>query len=102
MGETVVHRLQLDVQEGMEIQGPPATASADKTDVPVGNECELWVTQAQTVKSPPAVQEVQVPSLGGDSPLEEGVTTHSSILAWRIPWTQEPGRYSPWVPESWT
>ena len=44
------------------------------------------------------MQEVQVPSLGGDSPLEEGVTPHSSILAWSIPWTQEPGRYSPWGP----
>ena len=32
-----------------------------------------------------------VPSLGREDPLEEGVTTHSSILAWRIPWTEEPG-----------
>ena len=78
------------------MQGAPAAAFTDKTDVPVGNECELRVTQAQTVKSPPTVQEVQGPSLGGGSPLEEGVTTHSSILAWRIPWTQEPSGYSPW------
>ena len=39
----------------------------------------------------PAVQETQVPSLGGEDPLEEEMTTHSSILAWRIPWTKEPG-----------
>ena len=35
---------------------------------------------------------MQVRSLGGDDPLEEGMATHSSILAWRIPWTEEPGR----------
>ena len=34
---------------------------------------------------------MQVPSLGGEDPLEEGMGTHSSILAWRIPWTEEPG-----------
>ena len=36
-------------------------------------------------------QETQVPSLGPEDPLEEGMATHSSILAWRIPWTEEPG-----------
>ena len=46
---------------------------------------------AQTVKNPPAVQETQVRSLGREDPLEEGMTTHSSILAWIIPWTEEPG-----------
>ena len=39
----------------------------------------------------PAVQETQVRSLGQEDPLEEGMATHSSILAWRIPWTEEPG-----------
>ena len=34
---------------------------------------------------------MEVPSLGGEDPLEEGMATHSSILAWRIPWTEEPG-----------
>ena len=42
---------------------------------------------AQLVKNPPAVQETWVPSLGWEDPLEEGTATHSSILAWRIPWT---------------
>ena len=42
------------------------------------------------------MQELRVQSLGGEDPLEEGMATHSSILAWRIPWTEEPGRYSPW------
>ena len=46
---------------------------------------------AQTVKNPPAMQETWVPSLGQEDPLEEGTATHSSILAWRIPWTEEPG-----------
>ena len=46
---------------------------------------------AQLVKNPPAVQEVWVRSLGPEDPLEKGMATHSSILAWRIPWTEEPG-----------
>ena len=45
---------------------------------------------AQTVKNPPANPETWVPSLGWEDPLEEGMATHSSILAWRIPWTEEP------------
>ena len=45
---------------------------------------------AQTVKNLPAVLETWVLSLGWDDPLEEGVATHSSILAWRIPWTEDP------------
>ena len=49
---------------------------------------------AQWVKNPPAMQEMQetwVCFLGGEDPLEEGMVTHSSILAWRIPWTEESG-----------
>ena len=44
------------------------------------------------VKKLPAVQETQVQSLGQEDPLEKGLATHSSILAWRIPQTEEPGR----------
>ena len=43
------------------------------------------------VKNPPAMQEVWVRSLGREDPLEKETATHSSILAWRIPWTGEPG-----------
>ena len=43
------------------------------------------------VKNPQAMQETQVRSLGQEGALEKGMATHSSILAWRIPWTQEPG-----------
>ena len=42
------------------------------------------------------MQETWVRSLGREYPLEEGLATHSSVLAWRIPWTEEPGSYSPW------
>ena len=44
------------------------------------------------VKNLPAVQETGVPSLGREGPLEKRMATHSIILAWRIPWTEEPGR----------
>ena len=47
---------------------------------------------AQMVKNLPAVWETQVQSLGWEDPLEKGMATHSSILAWRIPWTEEPDR----------
>ena len=43
------------------------------------------------VKNPPAVQEMQVRSLGQEDPLEKDMATPSSILAWEIPWTEEPG-----------
>jgi len=43
------------------------------------------------VKSPPAIQETRVQSLGWDDPLEKGMATHASILAWEIAWTEESG-----------
>ena len=52
---------------------------------------------AQTIKNPPAVPETWVRSLGQEDPLEKGMTTHFSTLAWRVPRTQEPAGYSPWV-----
>ena len=49
------------------------------------------------VKHLPAVRETWVRSLGWEDPLEKAMATHSSILAWKIPWTEEPGGlYSPW------
>ena len=47
-------------------------------------------------------QETPVPSLGGEGPLEEGTATHSSILAWRILWTEEPGGLESMGSQSWT
>ena len=46
---------------------------------------------AQLVKNPPAIRETWVPSLGWEDPLEKGKATHSSILAWRIPWAMSMG-----------
>ena len=43
------------------------------------------------------MRETQVPSLGQEDPLQKEMAAHSSILAWRIPWTEEPDGYSPWV-----
>ena len=51
---------------------------------------------AQRVKNLPAMQATWVRSLGWEDALEKGMATHSSILAWRISWTQEPDGYSPW------
>ena len=47
------------------------------------------------VKNLPAMQQTQVQSLGQEDPLEKEMAIHSSILAWRIPWTEEPGRLQP-------
>ena len=46
---------------------------------------------AQMVKNPPAMQETRVQSLGWEDPLEKEMATHSSLLAWKIPWAEEPG-----------
>ena len=53
--------------------------------------CDNNSLVAETVKHLPAMQETQVRSLCLKDPLEKGMATHSSILAWRIPWTEEPG-----------
>ena len=55
--------------------------------------CYKWTSLvAQLVKTLPAVQETLVRFLGREDPLEKEMATHCSILAWRIPWTGEPGR----------
>ena len=50
---------------------------------------------SQLIKNPPAMQETWVRSLGQEDPLEKGMATHSNILAWRIPWAEEPGGLQP-------
>ena len=64
---------------------------------------------ALVIKRPPAggflqeMQETRVPSLGGEDPLEKGMATHSSIPAWKIPWTEKTGELqSMGVTKSWT
>ena len=51
------------------------------------------------VKNPPARHETWVRSLGWEDPLEKGMATHFSVLAWRIPWTEEPGKLKSMVSE---
>ena len=63
-------------------------ALKEKTSAYHGEEVSLV---AQMVKNLPAMQETWVQSLDEEDPLEKGMSTHSSILAWKIPWTEEPG-----------
>ena len=62
--------------------------------------CVVWafqVAQWKKIHLPmQEMQEIKVRSLGQEDPLEAGMATHSSILAWRTPWTEEPGGYNPW------
>ena len=62
------------------------------TLVCVISKCEQVSLVAQMVKHLPAMQESRVLSLGWEDPLEKEMTSHSSTLAWKIPWTEEPGR----------
>ena len=63
----------------------------------------LWASLvAQNVKNLPAMQETWVGSLSQEDPLEKGMATHSSTLAWEIPWTVEPGRLQSMITESQT
>ena len=56
-----------------------------------GNGRDRGILAAQKVKNLPAMQETQIRSLGREDPLEKGMASHSSILAWRISWIEEPG-----------
>ena len=58
---------------------------------PMDAPMKPWSLMTQTVKNLPTMQETGVRSLGREDPLEKGMATHSSILAWRIPWTEELG-----------
>ena len=69
---------------------------ARNCEQPLGEEQGLQSTVspqvAQIAKNLPVMQETQIQSLGREDPLEEEIATHSSSLAWRIPWIEEPGR----------
>ena len=56
-----------------------------------GSEFEIMSGSSDRLKNLPAVQEIWTRFLGWDDPLEEGLATHSSLLAWRIPWIEDPG-----------
>ena len=51
----------------------------------------VYSTEKKALSTVQETQEMQIQSLGWEDPLEEGMATHSSVLAWRIPWTEEPG-----------
>ena len=65
---------------------------SDVSEVAVLLESSRLPLVAQLVKNPTAMQETQVQSLGREDPLEKEMATHSGILAWRVPRTEEPGR----------
>ena len=81
------------------MEGPDPFESVDETVLLTALAGHLTSTHkllgtflvAQMVKNPPAVQETRGLSLGGEGTLKKGMVTHSSILAWRMPWTEEPG-----------
>ena len=85
-------------QEGSLPLGPPGKPNNllgikyIKPHLTLGLFKNTYSLVAQSVKNLPAVQETRVRSLGWEDPLEKEMATHSSILAWKISWTQEPGR----------
>ena len=68
----------------------PALAGRFFTTVPPGKPLKKRIPGGSAVKNPPAIQETLVQFLGQEDLLEKRMVTHSSILAWRIPWTEEP------------
>ena len=77
------------LQEGSRITGLARLAGA-LNGVVVSNSISSLL--AQRVKCLPAIQETWVPSMGWEDPLEKAMATHSSTLAWKMPWMEEPGR----------
>ena len=61
---------------------------------------ELGFPSGSVVKNLPAMQETRVPSLGREDPLEKEMATHPSILAWKIPWSEEPGKLQSMVSQT--
>ena len=71
---------------------PPQTSTHPRSALGIAFESFGASLVAQTVKNLPAMQETRVRYLGWEGPLEKEMATHSRILAWKIPWTEEPGR----------
>ena len=79
----------MDGEEGRGVMEAPAEDQGT-----LGGREQRWGSYslvAQMIKSPLAKQEARVQSLGRGDPLEKAMATHSSVLVWRIPWTEEPG-----------
>ena len=75
----------------MTAREPPRCQEVALLNLNLAGDKMTTIMVAQRVKSLPEIQETRVQSLGQEDPLEKGMATHSSILAWRIPWTEEPG-----------
>ena len=73
----------------------PGLVRSPREEIGYPFQYSLGSLVAQMVKNLPAMQEIWVQSLGWEDPLEEDMATHSCILAWRIPWTEEPGGLHP-------
>ena len=85
LAQTHVHRLGDAIQPSQPLSSPSSPA------LNLSQHQGLFPSDS-AVKNSPLMQETWVQSLGRDDPLEKGMATHSSILAWRIPWTEESGR----------
>ena len=70
----------------------PRTPHPNRYDISSHHRLGVGFPDSSTVKNLPAMQEMWVQSLARENPLEEEVATHSSIISWGIPWTEEPGR----------
>ena len=85
--------IQMFVKENKETPPLRRWYGEDRGPLDSGHLTTRWASlAAPAVKSLPAMQEIRVPSLGGEDPLEKGMATHSGMLAWEIPWTEKPGR----------
>ena len=65
--------------------------------MPSAQHTEFMIAIVMMIKRPSTMRETRVGSLGWDDPLEKEMAIHSSTLAWKIPWTDEPGRLQSWV-----
>ena len=116
----VLHRVEMDsrleprvsqvfggaiLQQNREMECSPESLAGEppSVDLKIGLTFQRWPFSAymssftaQMVKNPPAVQVTRIWSLSWEDPLEKGMATHSSIFAWRLPWTEEPGGLGPW------
>ena len=99
--------LKLNIQKTKIMQSGPITSIDGETmetvtDFILGASKIIAPLMAQLVNHLPAVQETQVQFLGWEDPLKKEMATHSSMLTWRIPWTEEPGGLQSMGSQNWT
>ena len=87
----MITHLEPDIVE-CEVKWPLGSITTNKASGSDGIPAAVASLVAQMVKNPPAMWETQVRSLGWEDPLEKEMAPHSSTIAWRIPWREEPGR----------